>query len=515
MKKILLINPRQGWRPPLGLLYVASCLREAGHRVKVVEFTDEEYFPGANRSRWRDVARDEPDVVGLGIISWNRKAAKDIIRDLRKLWPEKVIVCGGKDPTFKPGVYLQEGLADFVVLHEGEETMPELVRALDAGEDARRLPGLAFRENGEVRVNPGRKPLALDKIPYPALDLVDYDHDIDIRLGGIPGHFVRTGFLMASRGCPYQCRFCTDPVRAVYRERSVDDIVAEIKWQMDHWRIDGLCLMDDLFYFRESRVREFCERILRERIKLKLYAQARADILDADKGTLALMKKAGFIQLGLGVESGSQRMLDIMNKKITLAQARNAVLKIRAAGMIAYVFYIVGFPEETEEDLALTEAYLKENRPTFVTVNYFAALPGTDYFRDKEDRDLEERSYSLSEAPREFSSRVPRETIMKYRRRFLALARKSANLHLLTYPSFWLWIAGVPFLKLPLLWRSVKIQRRSLKYASYFDAMRTALINDRIYGKGTDDPNRRFFRDQRNAIGKFGTDYRPGGKSGF
>ncbi|MBM3295910.1 MAG: hypothetical protein FJY82_15555, partial [Candidatus Aminicenantes bacterium] len=225
--KILLINPRRGWRPPLGLLYVAGYLRRAGRRVKVVEFLDEAFFPEADAPRWREIEAFDPDVIGLGVISWNRAVALAFIERLRRTWPDKKIVCGGKDPTFQPEVYLRRAGADFVVLHEGEETMLELVEALETGRDVRRIAGLAYREGGEVKATPGRPPVSLEKIPYPALDLVDYDGYCDIRLGGIPGHFLRTGFLMANRGCPYRCRFCTDPVRAVYRERPVDDIVGE------------------------------------------------------------------------------------------------------------------------------------------------------------------------------------------------------------------------------------------------------------------------------------------------
>jgi len=358
--------------------------------------------------------------------------------------------------------------------------MLELVEALETGRDVRRIAGLAYREGGEVKATPGRPPVSLEKIPYPALDLVDYDGYCDIRLGGIPGHFLRTGFLMANRGCPYRCRFCTDPVRAVYRERPVDDIVGEIRWQMDRWKIEGLVLLDDLFYFREDRVREFCERVLRERISLKFYGQTRADRAARDRGTLALMRQAGFIQIGLGVESGSQRMLNLMDKRVGLSRVRAALEKIRAAGIMSYAFLIVGLPEETEEDLASTARFLRETRPTFVTVNYFMPMPGTDYFRAGGAGEHEAPSFSLSELPPSFPSKVPRKTILRYRRRFLALGRRRADWNLLTYPLFWGWIAGVLLFKPGLIWRALVGRRKRGASAGPFEAVRTALINERI-----------------------------------
>lgn len=358
MKRILLINPRKGWRPALGLLYVASYLRMGGYDVKIIEFIDETFFPEGNDKLWQELYDYDPDVIGLGIISWNRLVAKDIIKKIRTFTQNKVIICGGKDPSFKPKNYLECG-ADFVIMNEGEETMVELLNALNTKAPVEKVKGIAYIKDGKLHIHDTRNPLNLDNLCFPAFDLVDYSHYCNIRLGGIPGHFIKTGFIMANRGCPYRCRFCTDPVRNIYRERPMDNIIDEIKWQIKNWNINGLVFLDDLFFHSEERVIDFCRKIIKNNINLKLYAQTRVNKVGSVE-TLALMRKAGFIQLALGVESGSQRLLKIMNKGTNLEQTRHAIKRINDAGIYTYAFLIVGFSEETREDLQLTAKFIEE-----------------------------------------------------------------------------------------------------------------------------------------------------------
>ena len=478
-KKVLLINPRKGWRPALGLLYVASYIRRAGYEARILEFTDEAFFPNKNKKTWKAFYEFDPDIIGLGIISWNRKVAKGIIDKIRLTTTDKILICGGKDPTFKPKVYFDVG-ADYVVLNEGEETMVELLHALNNGSRFDDIEGIAFIKDDKMIVTKKRSPLDMKNLLFPALELVDYEHYCNIRLGGIPGHFIKTGFIMANRGCPYRCRFCTDPIRNVYRERPIENIIDEIKWQIENWKIDGMVFLDDLFYHNENRVKEFCERILDEKIKLKLYAQTRVDRIGSTK-TLALMKRAGFIQLALGVESGSQRMLDIMNKGNKLEQIQDAVQRINNAGIFTYIFLIVGFPEEKREDLALTEKFIQIIKPTFATVNYFMPMPGTRYYNELDEKDLEELSFSLTENQQEFHSHVPHDEIIAYRNKFLSGAQRSADLNLLRYPSFSLWVIWLIISRPDVIIKGLNLQRKRKECTSYFEAVRTAMINHRIY----------------------------------
>ena len=479
-RKALLINPRKGWRPALGLLYIASYLRGAGYEVKVIEFIDESFFPAKNERLWKQFYDYDPDFIGLGVISWNRLVAKKIIEKIRSSTKGKVIVCGGKDPTFKPEIYFAYG-ADFVVMGEGEETMVELLNAVNSSAPLENVRGISYLKERKIVKNGERQPMDVAHLPFPAFDLVNYEHYCNIRLGGIPGHFIRTGFLMANRGCPYRCRFCSDPIRSLYRERPLDAIISEIKWQIENWRIEGLVLLDDLFYFSDKRVTEFCERILKENLKLKLYAQGRVDRIGSSD-TLKLMKKAGFIQLAIGVESGSQRMLDVMKKGTTVERTRDVIQRVNEAGIYSYAFLIIGFPEETVEDLELTARFLEKVKPTFVAVNHFMPMPGTQYYDETTEHGFDGLSFSLTENQERFYSSVPRDTIMSYRKAFFALAEKSADLNLLRYPSFYMWVAKLIFFRPIVILKGIYIQKKTKRYPSYFDAVRTSMINYRICG---------------------------------
>jgi len=478
-KKVLLINPRKGWRPPLGLLYVASYLANAGYKVKVLEFIDENYNTIKNKKLWNEFYEYDPDFIGFGVISWNRSVTVEIIKKIRETTRDKMIICGGKDPAYVPEKYLNFG-ADAVVIGEGEETMVEILNAYDLQSDLKDVKGIAFKNGNTITTTSHREPINLDNLLYPAFELVDYRHYTDIRLGGIPGHFIRTGFMMANRGCPFGCKFCTENVRNVFRERSVDDIISEIKWQIKNYNIKGLVFLDDLFYYKNDRVIDFCNAILQENVKLKIYAQTRVDRV-GDVETLQLMKKAGFIQLALGVESGSPKILKKINKGINPEQIRKGIKAINDAGIHTYSFIIIGFPDETCEDMEMTEDLLKEINSTFVAVNYYMPMPGTPLYSEEDDKLLDKVSYSLTEN-QTFRSSGTQKDLSYYRQRFQSTSERNPNYNLLRYPGFFGFLASVTCLHPGVIFKGLYIQKTKKTYSSYFEAVRTAMINYRIYG---------------------------------
>lgn len=478
-KKIALINPRKGWRPAVGLLYVASYLKNAGYTVKVFEFIDENYNTHVNKRVWQEFRDFDPDFVGLGVISWNRRVAAEIIRHIRATTKNKIIICGGKDPSYVPEKYLGYS-ADVVAIGEGEKTIVELLKSYEAGLPIENVNGIAFMRDGSVIKTAYREPISLEGLLPPAFDLVDYKHYTTIKLGGIPGHFIKTGFMMANRGCPFKCTFCLENVRNVYRERTVDNMMDEIKWQINDYDIKGMVFLDDLFYYKDQRVVDFCERVLKENIKLKFYAQTRVDRVGR-KETLQLMRKAGFIQLALGVESGSPEILKKVNKGLTVEQIKSGVRAINDAGIHTYSYMIIGLPFENEQDMKMTEELLRQIKSTFVAVNYYMPMPGTPLYNQEDDKLLDNVSYSLTEN-QTFRPMEEQKRMGYYRAKFQSMGRKNPNLNLFKYASFYLFLLEVLLLRPAVLWRGVMIQKRKKTYSSYFEAARTAMINYRIYG---------------------------------
>ncbi len=463
----------------MGLLYVSSYLKAAGYKVKVIEFIDEDYNRIKNRKLWEEFYRYDPDFIGFGVISWNRSVTVEIIKQIRETTRDKVIVCGGKDPSYVPEKYLNCG-ADAVVIGEGEETMVELLNAYNSKTDLEDVKGIAFKSGSRVVTNMHRDPINLENLLYPAFDLVDYKHYTDIRLGGIPGHFIKTGFIMANRGCPFGCKFCTENVRNVFRERYIDDIIGEIKWQIKNYNIKGLVFLDDLFYYKNERVVDFCKAILREDIRLKIYAQTRVDRV-GDIETLQLMKRAGFIQLALGVESGSPKILKMVNKGISPEQIRKGVKAINDAGIHTYSFIIIGLPDETVDDMEMTEDLLKEINSTFVAVNYYMPMPGTPLYSKEDDNIMDRVSYSITENQK-FRSSEEQKDLSYYRQRFQSTSERNPNYNLFRYPGFFAFLAGVMCLHPAVLLKGLYIQKTRRTYSSYFEAVRTAMINYKIYG---------------------------------
>ena len=478
-RKVLLINPRKGWRPPLGLLYVASYLVDSGYEVKVIEFIDENYNKKKNEKLWNEFHEYDPDFIGFGVISWNRSVTGKIIEQIRESTKDKIIICGGKDPAYVPEKYLSYG-ADAVVIGEGEETMVELLNAYNSFKDLKDVNGIVFNNGNSVINTNHREPKNLASLLYPAFDLVEYKHYTNIRLGGIPGHFLKTGFMMANRGCPFGCKFCTENLRNVFRERSIDDIIGEMKWQISNYHIKGLVFLDDLFYYKEERIIEFCNAILNENIKLKIYAQTRVDRVGKPE-TLRLMKKAGFIQLALGVESGSPKILKMVNKGVEVDQIRQGIKAINDAGIYTYSYMIIGLPGETKADMEMTDDLLKEINSTFVAVNYYMPMPGTPLYSDEDDKRLDEVSYSLTEN-QTFRSSKDQSFLAYYRQKFQSTSERNPNYNLFKYPGFFGFLASVIMFHPTILLKGLYIQRKQRTYSSYFEAVRTSMINYRIYG---------------------------------
>ncbi len=478
-RKVLLINPRKGWRPPLGLLYVAAYLVDAGYEVKVIEFIDENYDKKKNEKLWMEFYRYDPDFIGFGVISWNRSVTGEIIKQIRETTKDKFIMCGGKDPSYVPEKYLKYG-ADAVVLGEGEETVVDLLNAYNLHNSLKEVNGIAFQNGQDVVTTKHREPTTLNNLLYPAFDLVEYEHYTNIRLGGIPGHFLKTGFMMANRGCPFGCKFCTENLRNVFRERDIDDIIGEIKWQINNYKIKGLVFLDDLFYYKNDRITAFCNAILNENINIKIYAQTRVDKV-GNQETLKLMKKASFIQLALGVESGSPRILKMVNKGVKVNQIKQGVKAINDAGIYTYSYMIIGLPGETKEDMDMTDDLLKEINSTFVAVNYYMPMPGTPLYSDEDDKHLDEVSYSLTEN-QTFRSSEDQNFLAYYRQKFQSTSKKNPNYNLFKYPGFFGFLANVILLHPRILLKGLYIQKKKSTYSSYFEAIRTSMINYRIYG---------------------------------
>jgi anaerobic magnesium-protoporphyrin IX monomethyl ester cyclase len=374
--------------PPLGTLYAAAVLREHGHEVRFFDAMLAESTDG-----WRRMLTDErPDVAVLFEDNFNylskmcllrmREAAFEMIGAARE-YGCRVIV-GGADVTDNAADYLRRG-ASFALLGEGEETLCELLAALESGGDPNAVLGLAYLdESGEV-VSTGRRPVIrdLDVLPPPARDLVDMDA---YRRAWRP-HGRHSMNLVTSRGCPFHCNWCAKPIWGQrYGVRSPRDVAEEIRG-LRALGAQHLWFMDDILGLKPGWLPEFAAIIESEGLSTPFKCLSRADLL-LRPGEVDALAGAGCEMVWLGAESGSQSVLDAMEKGTTVEQVREATRQLRAAGIGVAFFLQFGYPGETWDDIQRTLQLVRDCDPDDVGVSVSYPLPGTPFHERVRDRIL-------------------------------------------------------------------------------------------------------------------------------
>lgn len=344
--------------PPLGPGYLATACRSAGHHVEIVSCLLESLSPSQLVER---VQTGRPDAVGLSLFSSDMGTAADLCRRIRSLPQPPLIILGGIHPSSAPEQTLRDiPEADFIFSGEAEHGLPQLLGLLERAaspppESLAAVPGLGWREAGACHVNEKAFPVDLDALGLPAWDLLQPLRYQDYP----PTLFVRQrpfAPIVTSRGCPHRCTYCGGHNVSGYRlrRRSVDHVLREIALLHQEYGIRELHIEDDNFTMDRRWVVEFCERLLATGWGLSwtMPNGVRLDTLDAD--LLRLMKRAGCYLLIVGVESGSDRVLRLMRKKLTTRQVEEKTELIHEAGILAHAFLMVGYPEERAEDFRAT-----------------------------------------------------------------------------------------------------------------------------------------------------------------
>ncbi len=372
--------------PPLGTLQSAAVLREAGHEVRVFD-------TGLRRSPDElgpELEAFRPDIVVIHDDGFNylTKMCLTVMREacqrmigLAHAHGARVSV-SSSDSTDHPELYLAHG-ADAIVLGEGEETERELISRWSAGEAWTDVTGIAWHDGEGVRTNTRRAVLRdLDSLPIPAWDLIDVEpyRAIWRRTQGFFSLNVAT-----TRGCPFKCNWCAKPIYGNrYNSRSPGRVVEEIALLQERFAPDHLWMCDDIFGLKPGWVRSFRDELRRRDLRIRYKIQSRADLLLQDDA-IALLAESGLEEVWIGAESGSQRILDAMDKGITVAQIAEARRKLKAHGVRAGFFLQFGYLGETTEDVDLTIRMLEELMPDDIGISVSYPLPGTRFFDKVKD----------------------------------------------------------------------------------------------------------------------------------
>lgn len=384
---------------PLGLAYIAAVLREAGHDVSVVDALGEAPERSVPEGDiWRlglsieeVVARIEPDTEAIGVTSmWSYSwpIVRELIQALKKARPELPIVCGGEHFTAVPELSMEQAPIDYIVHGEGEETAVALFRALALREDVRELPGISYRDAaGKAIQNPRKDRIRnIDEIPWPAWDLFDVaSYDAHKFVTGI--HYGVTVPILATRGCPYQCTYCSSPNMWTTRwyARGPQDVADEIEHYVKTYGAANFPFQDLTAILKRDWVVEFANEILARELEItwQLPAGTRSEIIDDE--VARLLVASGCRSLNFAPESGSERTRKHMKKMLTDEKLFRAVRASIKNGLNVGAFLVLGYPTDEKRDMRDTVRMIRRLARAGVddvSAGFFFPLPNTEITRE-------------------------------------------------------------------------------------------------------------------------------------
>lgn len=365
---------RKDTMSPLDEAYLAAAARAAGHRVSVASVAANEDMAAFAR---RSILPARPDIVGLSCyLSYRSDFGPHLAlaAAVKAARPGTHVCFNGGQSGGPAGSCLTDPSVDSACVGECEVTFCELLGALGRPRALAKVLGLWYRDaRGRVRRNPPRPPvLDVDTLPMPAIDLYEPDAWMT-RLSGRP-----LAPIFGARGCPFRCTFC--PTKAAwgrrYRPHSPERVVAEMNRMWRRWGVSAFGFYDSTFTLDRARTLRLCALIASEGARpFRWVCDTRADLVDEE--LLAAMKGAGCDMVSYGFESGNQRILDMIDKKCTLAQYRRAADLTRAAGIKIGAHFILGFPTETPQETARTISFARSLAPDRTDFNLLTPFPGT------------------------------------------------------------------------------------------------------------------------------------------
>jgi radical SAM superfamily enzyme YgiQ (UPF0313 family) len=370
MTSVCLINPPQTElrQPsayiPLGLAYIAAVLEQSNIEVKILQLADTpmekvnpHFFPSA-------------DWFGITCVSATYSSTVAISRMLKTH-----VVLGGVHPSILPYETRNDTNAHSVIMGEGEYAFRNMI-----------LEG-----NWKPIINAGIIK-DLDSLPFPARHLFDYNDVVDTT--GIHGceRGIKATTVITSRGCPFNCSFCCKghEMFSVFRFRSAKNVRAELEMLIKKYGVEHIRFVDDAFTVNRDRVFSICDEI--RDLNITWACITRADLID--EKMLRAMKESGCLECHIGVESGSARLLKLMNKQENVRTCLQAIKKIKKAGLRAKTYLMVNFPTETEEDVELTKKFMLEAKPDKWTLSSFTLIPGSDVWKHPSKYGVNTSSYS-------------------------------------------------------------------------------------------------------------------------
>jgi radical SAM superfamily enzyme YgiQ (UPF0313 family) len=366
--------------PPLGLLHIASYIREAGHDPAILDLLT---IPRDFKKITEHILTEDPDVVGLSAMTINCLNADKIARALRDKGFTAPIVIGGAHVSAVPVETLKRFEAiDYGVIGEGEITFLDLLTSLQNNSPVNGIAGLVWRDKGQqIVINSPRPPIEnLDMLPLPAWDLLDgfpakYPHSL------LESKRIPAAAIMTSRGCPFDCTFCDHRVfGSKVRHFSADYTLAMIRHLIEQYGVRDLMVLDDNFLVHTKKLMAICDAMIAEKLDLTWYCIAHAKSVSEEKATKIRETGCWFIELG--IESGNDDILKSIKKNTSKAEFARAATVAKKAGLMIKGNFIFGFPGETRETLEETIRFALDSDIHLFQQNFLTVWPGCEIYDD-------------------------------------------------------------------------------------------------------------------------------------
>lgn len=359
--------------PPLGILYISAYLEEHGIANDVYDTTF------SSKKKFQQYLLDRrPSIIGIYTNLMTKINVLESVQFIKKLLPQTQVVLGGPDVRYNAENYLRQG-ADVIVMGEGEETMFELCsRDTTSIEN---ISGIAFLKNGELFQTSEREKIKdLNELPVPNRKKIDLKLYLDAwRL-----HHGKNALSVSTmRGCPYTCKWCSRAVYGLsYRRRSPEKVVEELVELKKQYNPDSLWFVDDVFTISHKWLTAFRDELKKNNIIIPYECITRADRMNED--VVKMLKETGCFRVWIGSESGSQKVIDLMDRRVDVQQVREMIKLSKKEGLEAGTFIMLGYPGETEADIEETILHLKEADPDHFTITVAYPIKGTELYQEIE-----------------------------------------------------------------------------------------------------------------------------------
>ncbi|MBN1336874.1 MAG: radical SAM protein [Deltaproteobacteria bacterium] len=368
---------KMGLFPSLSLGGLAALLRREGYPVGILDLHAENLLVDQAEDRVRSF---DPQVVGITCKTLGWPAVIQVAQMVRRAAPKAIVVVGGPHMSIYPEETLTWDCFDLAVVGDGEETLLAICDRVAHGGEPWDVPGtLARKPDGEVVRNPPRPWVRdLDAYPFTAFDLMPMEryHGLTV--------LEPLATMVTSRGCPWHCGYCSQVYSEKLRFRSPEHVVEEMAWLERRFGVREIIMFDETFTIGKARMMAFSDEVLRRGLKVKFNIRARVDTVDAE--VLRALKRAGLRSIHMGVEAGTDRLLKIMNKQITRAQAEQAFREARETGIETRGYFMIGYPDATAHDIEETIRFACGLGLDWASFSVATILPATDLYRIARER---------------------------------------------------------------------------------------------------------------------------------